>query len=102
MTTKATWLTWASGAACQGKDLVLFFGPDGERQPEREQRERKAKRVCRRCPVLDDCERWALGVDASGRVVARGEKHGVWAGLSEDERANRRRQIMRRSQAKAS
>ena len=27
---------WQDAAACRGEDLVLFFGPDGERQPERE------------------------------------------------------------------
>jgi len=34
---------WQDAAACRGEDLLLFFGPDGERQPEREIRERKAK-----------------------------------------------------------
>ena len=34
----------------RGEDLLLFFGPDGERQPEREIRERKAKEVCADLP----------------------------------------------------
>ena len=25
---------WQDEAACRGKEVVLFFGPDGERQPE--------------------------------------------------------------------
>ncbi|HLI41110.1 MAG TPA: WhiB family transcriptional regulator, partial [Streptosporangiaceae bacterium] len=37
---------WQDAAACRGEDLLLFFGPDGERQPEREIRERKAKEIC--------------------------------------------------------
>ena len=36
---------WQDDAACRGKEVVLFFGPDGERQPERDIRERKAKVV---------------------------------------------------------
>ena len=36
---------WQDAAACRGEDLMLFFGPDGERQPERDIRERKAKQV---------------------------------------------------------
>ena len=42
---------WQDAAACRGTDVVLFFGPDGERQPEREIRERKAKAMCASCPV---------------------------------------------------
>ena len=41
---------WQDEAACRGRDVVLFFGPDGERQPEREIRERKAKAVCASLP----------------------------------------------------
>ncbi|MBM02858.1 MAG: hypothetical protein CMH43_03980 [Micrococcales bacterium] len=33
--------------------------------------------VCRRCPVVDECLRWAL---------ESGQDAGVWGGLSEDER----------------
>ena len=37
----------------------------------------EAKAVCRRCPVVDECLRWAL---------ESGQDAGVWGGLSEDER----------------
>ena len=44
---------WQDEAACRGREVVLFFGPDGERQPERDVRERKAKAVpdytCPKC-----------------------------------------------------
>jgi WhiB family redox-sensing transcriptional regulator len=46
---------WQDKAACHGEDVVLFFGPDGERQPERDIRERKAKSLCAACPVRPDC-----------------------------------------------
>ena len=41
---------WQDAAACRGEDLMLFFGPDGERQPERDIRERKAKAGLRELP----------------------------------------------------
>src|SRR5580692_5604416 len=69
---------WQDEAACRGKDVVLFFGPDGERQPERDVRERKAKAVCAACPVRAECLGYAVG---------RPEKYGTWGGLNEDERS---------------
>ena len=51
---------WQDEAACRGRDVVLFFGPDGERQPEREIRERKAKAVCAACPVRAECLTYAV------------------------------------------
>src|SRR5579864_1230263 len=73
---------WQDAAACKGEDLLLFFGPDGERQPEREIRERKAKSICASCPVRLDCLNYA---------VSRPEKYGTWGGLNEDERSAERR-----------
>ncbi|HEY0935950.1 MAG TPA: WhiB family transcriptional regulator [Trebonia sp.] len=81
---------WQDAAACRGEDLMLFFGPDGERQPERDIRERKAKQVCASCPVRMDCLNYA---------VARPEKYGTWGGLNEDERSAERRRRMRRANA---
>ena len=81
---------WQDTAACLNEDLILFFGPDGERQPEREIRERKAKAVCALCPVRADCLNYAL---------SRPEKYGAWGGLNEEERAAERRRRMRRTSA---
>jgi WhiB family redox-sensing transcriptional regulator len=72
---------WQDDAACRGEDLLLFFGPDGERQPERELRERKAKAIC------------------LNYAVSRPEKYGTWGGLNEDERSSERRRRMRRANA---
>ena len=83
---------WQEDAACRGEDVVLFFGPDGERQPEREIRERKAKQICTSCPVRAECLTYA---------VSRPEKYGIWGGLNEDERAAERRRRMRRANANA-
>ena len=59
MPPRPSW-AWQDAAACRGKDIVLFFGPDGERQPEREVRERKAKTVCAACPVQAECLTYAV------------------------------------------
>src|ERR1700753_666300 len=77
-------------AACRGEDLLLFCGPDGERQPEREIRERKAKSICAACPVKLECLNYA---------VSRPEKYGTWGGLNEDERSAERRRQMGRPNA---
>lgn len=89
---------WHNRAACRGADLRLFFAPDGERAPERERREKKAKAICRECPVRTECLEQAIGADDRGLIVARGEINGVWGGMNEDERASERRKRMRRVQ----
>jgi len=83
---------WQDRAACKGADVVLFFGPDGERQPERDIRERKAKALCGACTVKMDC---------LGYAVSRPEKYGTWGGLNEDERSAERRRRMRRANTNA-
>jgi WhiB family transcriptional regulator, redox-sensing transcriptional regulator len=68
---------WQVQGACRGMDSAFFFHPEGERGPARASREARAKQICRRCPVLDQCRRHALAVH---------EPYGVWGGLSESER----------------
>jgi WhiB family redox-sensing transcriptional regulator len=77
---------WQDFANCAGENLVLFFGPDGERQPERDVRELKAKAICHGCPVRRECRDYA----EDSRVA------GIWGGLSEEDRKRERR---RRSRA---
>lgn len=89
--TRPDW-NWANRAACRGESLVLFFGADGERQPERDFRERKAKAICAGCPVRVQCKDFAIG---------RPEKYGTWGQLNEDERASERRRRMRRAADRA-
>ena len=81
---------WQDRGACRDEDLGVFFGADGERQPERDIRERKAKSICADCPVRIDCLNYAL---------SRPEKYGTWGGLNEEERAAERRRRMRRANA---
>ena len=68
---------WQLHAACRGMDSAFFFHPEGERGPARASRERRAKAVCRSCPVMADCRSHAM---------AAAEPYGVWGGMSETER----------------
>lgn len=69
---------WRPGAACRDVDSTVFFHPEHERGPAKDSRERRAKRVCARCPVIEACRRYALAVQ---------EPYGVWGGLTVAERA---------------
>ena len=82
--------SWTSRAACRGMDTEMFFPADGERPPERDTREAKAKQVCARCPVRSECLEESL---------ARPDKHGVFGGLNEQERKNELRRRSRRAAA---
>lgn len=75
-------MSWHDSAACRGEDTELFF-PIGSTGPALQQLQ-EAKWVCGHCGVRSLCLEWAIlaGID-----------HGVWGGLSEDER----RELTRRS-----
>lgn len=77
-------MDWRHQAQCTDEDPELFF-PVGNAGPALLQIE-EAKAVCRRCPVMDHCLQWALET---------GQEHGVWGGLSEDERRSMRRRAAR-------
>lgn len=76
------------GALCRDEDPELFF-PVGSKGPAAEQAER-AKAVCRRCPLIEQCrkeiENWAGAC-------------GVWAATSEEDRINERRRVKRLASA---
>jgi WhiB family redox-sensing transcriptional regulator len=75
---------WRTKAACVGHDPELFF-PIGTTGPALDQIKR-AKEVCARCQVRQQCLEWALDT----RQAA-----GIWGGLDEEARRtlhrNRRR-----------
>ncbi|MCW5250218.1 MULTISPECIES: WhiB family transcriptional regulator [unclassified Streptomyces] len=76
---------WRQHAACRTEDPDLFF-PIGTTGPALVQTER-AKAVCARCAVREECLRWALGTE---RTL------GVWGGTDEAERRTLRRRAARR------
>jgi len=68
---------WVVDAACRDSDPDVFFpGPDGDAQ--------LAVRICRGCPVRDECRDWALDTRIS---------FGVWGGTTERERRRLARKI---------
>ena len=68
---------WAAYAACRTADPDVFF-PASEGDTD------AALRICRGCPVIDECRDWALDM----RI-----RYGVWGGLTERDR----RRVLRRS-----
>lgn len=73
----ADFWNWQMQALCRNVDSSTFFHPDGERGHARAQREKRAKEICLRCPVIMQCRSHALTVV---------EPYGIWGGLSESER----------------
>ena len=55
---------WEDTAACKDTGIRIWFGDEhepGVRKAFRtRQQTEQAKAICARCPVLDDCRRWAL------------------------------------------
>jgi WhiB family transcriptional regulator, redox-sensing transcriptional regulator len=76
-------MEWRERAACLDVDPELFF-PISDSGPSR-YRTQQALAVCAGCPVRAECLDWSLEQNIM---------HGVWGGLSEDQRATvlRRRQ----------
>ena len=75
---------WRSRSACLDENPELFF-PIGTTGPAVTQVD-EAKRVCGQCEVRAECLTWAL---------EENQDHGVWGGLSEDERRSLRRRNAR-------
>lgn len=62
--------------ACRGADPMLFFP---ERKGPSHQLVAQAKRICRGCPLLEECRAYALSMSTAAL-------YGVWGGLSHDDR----------------
>ncbi|MDA8343659.1 MAG: WhiB family transcriptional regulator [Acidimicrobiales bacterium] len=72
--------SWQVRASCRGPQAEVFFPPNrAERKEEKAARERRAKEICRSCPVRKPCLAYALRIR---------EPHGIWGGLNETERRN--------------
>lgn len=69
---------WQQGAACRGPNQIIFFPPARlERRSDKRMREARAKEICESCRVQGECRDYALGIR---------EQHGIWGGLTENER----------------
>jgi WhiB family transcriptional regulator, redox-sensing transcriptional regulator len=93
-TTTAHVPDWRDDAACLDEDDPELFFPVGN-GPEAARQTTLAKRVCHRCPAMTACLDWALDL---------GQDHGIWGGLTEDERRrleNRNRRARRRAAVNA-
>ena len=64
---------WRERAACSGQPAHIWFPPGADA----EEHATEAKQVCGGCPVSADCLEQAL---------ADREQHGIWGGLTTDER----------------
>ena len=69
---------WLGVAPCKADPDAMFATTDHGIEA--------AKAVCRRCPAVERCLQWALDT---------GEEHGVWGGMSEEERRPIRRRPAR-------
>ena len=72
---------WKLDGVCRTIDPDLWF-------PEGSSTGYAAKKMCRRCPVMDECLRYALD---------NNEQYGVWGGMGSSERRNMRRRLRRRA-----
>jgi WhiB family redox-sensing transcriptional regulator len=71
---------WRERAACRGVDTELFF-PIGNSGPATLAQIDEAKAVCGRCPVVEQCLKWAT----------EGGEVGIWGGMTDSERCDIRR-----------
>ena len=78
-TTRTRSVEWASRGACRHEDPDLFF-PIASTGPAIAQIAR-AKKVCAQCEVRIDCLAYALET---------GQDCGIWGGMTEEERRQRR------------
>jgi hypothetical protein len=80
-TARPTGSRWRERAACRDVDPELFFPTAKPGTPAHDRQAAPAKKVCRRCPVREQCL-----TDALARLP-----HGVAGGLTEHEREQIRR-----------
>ena len=66
---------WRLSAACRAADPELFFPVSRAVQAGDEVTQAKA--ICAACPVRQECLAFA---------VTTGQRHGIWGGLTEEER----------------
>jgi WhiB family redox-sensing transcriptional regulator len=73
--TESAW-DWQLQGKCRGEASDIFF-PDEGNAANRRRQENAAKRICRDCPVLQQCRDHALRTP---------ELHGIWGAMTAKER----------------
>jgi WhiB family redox-sensing transcriptional regulator len=68
---------WQEQSNCKNVDSDLFFLEPLLRGKQKREKERKAKAICKGCPVVNECLRHAMKTP---------EYFGVWGGMTADER----------------
>lgn len=66
-------MSWQDRAACDGQPVNLFF-------PDRGQSDKRAKEICQKCPVTQEC------LDLARRNERDSARFGIYGGLTADER----------------
>ena len=84
-------LDWQDHAACRGAPVDWFF-PD---QVNTATDYAPARRLCRACPVIRQCLDYILDTEMPGRQY----RHGMWAGLSPQQRYDLSRALSAASSA---
>ena len=67
---------WMTKAACIGEPRDLFFPGPGQ---DSIRKTKKAKQICRTCPVVNDCIVYAMSFSPRSLI-------GIWGGTTERER----------------
>lgn len=69
-------LSWQLRAACNADTAEFFSNEPGDIAVVKKARERHAKKICRECPVINECLLYAI----------RHKESGIWGGMTERER----------------
>jgi len=77
---------WTEQASCRGVPDTVFYPPQGRRI---DAAVHDAVTYCARCPVRDECLRYAIDRD---------EPHGIWGGLTPGQRQQIQHRIHRTHQ----
>ena len=73
---------WQAGAACSPSTAELFFPLGNYRDAKQKEQARRAKRICRDCPVVSECLEYALSNNLNET------DDGIWGGMTPRERRN--------------
>lgn len=75
---------WQLRARCRGMPAEVLFTAEQDKGRRRLDHEERAKRICRDCPVLNQCRQYAIDT---------AEPYGIWGATTPQERRNLRRRI---------